>query len=446
MTGTKAEDITRIDSESGIIATLMHHPEFVYYSEQLLPNHFVNKENRYIYAAICDLVHRGIETIDPYNIMEAMTSSDATRRYAEEITVDQLYDFLEISDTISRNTSEEYIFLVNNVLDAAFRRDIYEKLQQCQELCFDVSEENVQQKIYNMIDDVMTEYSSSDDIPKYADVIDQLWDEIKQRQGIGYAGIPFKFPALNDFVTIERGELVIFAAQQKVGKSIMLLNCAVDLLKHGYSVMYIDSELSTRLFTARLLSNLSGVEYRRLTSGAYSPEEEEDIDNARIWMKQQKFTHLYMPFFDQKNIFTAVKKVHHIQPIDVLIIDYFKSTGNELDAFQTYASMGRCVDLIKNDIAGAMNIAAIGAAQATVYNKLADSAKIARNASTIIMLIDKTAEEIEADGPECGNKKMIVTINRNGMQHASGEYIDLQFDGNHISYEQAKQHIPQTPY
>ena len=97
-------------------------------------------------------------------------------------------------------------------------------------------------------------------------------------------------------------------------------------------------------------------------------------------------------------------------------------------------------------MAGLGSRAAIGAAQATVNNKLADSAKIARNASTIIMLMDKTQEEMEADGEECGNKKMVVTINRNGMQHATGEYIDLWFDGNHISYEQAKQHIPQSPF
>ena len=153
-----------------------------------------------------------------------------------------------------------------------------------------------------------------------------------------------------------------------------------------------------------------------------------------------------MPFFDQQSIFTTVKKTHHINPIDVIIIDYFKATGNEMDAYQTYAAMGKCVDLIKNEVAGAMNIAAIGAAQATINNKLADSAKIARNASTIIMLIDKTPEEIEEDGAECGNKKMIVTVNRNGMQHSQGEYIDLMFDGNHISYEEAKQHIPQAPF
>lgn len=93
-----------------------------------------------------------------------------------------------------------------------------------------------------------------------------------------------------------------------------------------------------------------------------------------------------------------------------------------------------------------MNIAAIGAAQATKYGQLADSAKIARNASTIVMLIDKTKEEIATDGEECGNKKMVVSVNRNGMQHAEGEYIDLAFDGNHILYEECKQHTPITPY
>ena len=93
-----------------------------------------------------------------------------------------------------------------------------------------------------------------------------------------------------------------------------------------------------------------------------------------------------------------------------------------------------------------MNISAIGAAQATAAGRLADSAKIARNASTIIMIQDKTPEEIERDGIECGNKKMRVVLNRNGMQHAPDEYIDMLFEGNHISYEEAKQHIPEIPY
>lgn len=102
--------------------------------------------------------------------------------------------------------------------------------------------------------------------------------------------------------------------------------------------------------------------------------------------------------------------------------------------------------MIKNKICGEMSIAGLGAAQATTTGKVADSAKIGRNASTIALITDKTPEEIEADGEECGNKKLRVVLNRNGMQMAPGEYISMRFDGNHILYEEAKQHIPQTPF
>lgn len=93
-----------------------------------------------------------------------------------------------------------------------------------------------------------------------------------------------------------------------------------------------------------------------------------------------------------------------------------------------------------------MNIAGIGAAQATSTGKVADSAKIGRNASTIAIIQDKLPEEIEADGVACGNKKLRIVLNRNGAQMAPDEYIDLSFNGNIISYEEAKQHTVQTPY
>ena len=120
---------------------------------------------------------------------------------------------------------------------------------------------------------------------------------------------------------------------------------------------------------------------------------------------------------------------------------YFKGSS-EGDAFNSYQELGRFVDMVKNKICGDMQIYGIGAAQATINGKVADSAKIGRNASTIALIQSKTPEEIEADGPECGNKKLRVVLNRNGMQHAPGEYIDLVFDGNHISYEEAAQHNP----
>ena len=441
----RSDEIVRIESESGIIASLIRNPEFSFYSEHLLPNHFSDPDNRYVYTAICKLAQKGIGYVDPYNILEILNSEEATRRYANEMSVERLQELVEMSDILARHSVEEYQILVKNVLDAALRRDAISRLNDCLKLCRDMEEENVGEKIYELLDDVMTEFSTNDDTPAYAEVVDDYWEEIKSRQGSGYSGIPFKFQTLNEYVTIERGELVIFGAEAKQGKSIMLLNCAVDLLRKGQSVLYIDSELNTRMFTARLLAHLSGVEYKKLTSGQYGPEEAARIDEARAWLKTVRFKHCYFPILDEQGIYTTIKKTMHTTGLDVIIVDYFKSSGSN-DAFESYQELGKFVDLIKNKCCGSMNLAGIGAAQATASGKLADSAKIARNASTIIMLSEKTPEEIERDGPECGNKKMRVVLNRNGMQHAQDEYISLRFSGNNILYEEAKQAVPDTPF
>ena len=442
----RIEDINDITSETGIIATLIRHPEYSFYSEELLPNHFSNRQNACMYLALTILARENIRQADAFNIISALHSSDATKRYADELDVDELQDFIDISQSVARDTIEEYKLLVGNVMDMSFRRDTFRELRECERMCLDTNTHELEQKIYSTLDDVMMNYTSTTEVPPFSEVVDKCWDEIRERQNSeGCSGYLFKFPALNQYATIERGELFIFAAKAKQGKSMMLLNCSVDLLRQDLAVLYLDSELNTRMFTARVLAHLSGVEYKRLTSGRYTEEEAERIDAARAWLKTRKFTHVYIPMFDQQTIYTTIKKVSHTQGLDVLIVDYFKSLSDG-DAFNSYQELGRLTDFIKNQIAGEMNIAALGAAQLTATGKVADSAKIGRNASTIAIITDKTPDEIAEDGAECGNKKLRVILNRNGMQMSQDEYIDLQFNGNLISYEQAQQHIPHVPY
>ncbi len=429
-----------------MVASAILKPELVFYSEQLTPHHFTNEANGYMYYAICELAKKSIVKIDAYNITNILNARENTKAKADTIlSVSTINDFIMNAPNIARSTVEEYKLIVDRVLNAAFRRDTFNKLVECQHMCFNANEAEIEQKIYSALDDVMMEFSTVNDVPQYKDVVDAMWAEIKSRQDSGISGIPFKFPTLNEYATLEPGELFIFAAEAKEGKSMMLLNQTVDLLKQGLSVLYIDSELNTRMFTARLVAHLSKIEYSRVRSGKYNKEEEKRINDAIKWVKSQKFTHIYMPMFDAKTIYTTVKRVKHTQTLDAIVIDYFKSSG-EQDAFATYQEMGRLVDMVKNQICGDLNIIGLGAAQATSAGRVADSAKIGRNASTIAILQSKTPEEIEADGPECGNKKLRVVLNRNGAQMAPDEYIDLNFNGNLISYEEAKQHVIQTPF
>ncbi len=442
------EDINSLESESGIIATLIHNPEFSFYSEQLLPGHFTNKENRCIYAAICELAKNDIKTIDPYNIIECLGSMDAMKKCAESITVEKLQELMEVSDVIARSSIEEYKMLVANVLNSAFRRDIYRTLKECEELCLDADEEELEKKVYSAIDEIMTGYSAIDEVPEFKDVVDELWQEIQDHQDGKCAGIPFKFPTLNEYVRIEPGELVVVGAPAKGAKSMFMLNEAVDILRQGKSVFYLDSELSSRLFTCRLLSHLTGIEFSRIRRGQYSREEEAKINEQLCWIKKQRFAHMYLPIFNKQTIYTAVKKMmHKLGGLDVLIVDYLKPTGSSTEAYTVYSELGNLTDFIKNELNGRLGIAGIAAAQLTANNKLADSAKIARNASTIILMTDKTPEECEQDGEGSGRKKLVVVQNRNGMQHVEGEWINLDFNGNICLLEESKkQHIVENPY
>lgn len=441
-----AEIINAVDSEGGIIASLIHNPKLSFYSEQLLPLHFTLKDNRCVYVALCELAKNGITKVDPYNIIEILNSQESTRKYAEELSIDKLYELIEMSDGLARSSPEEYKILVSNVLDAAFRRDMYESLGECRKLCLDRTKTGIERAIYDKVDLVMAGYSYTNEVPEFCDVVDGLWADVKAHQNGAICGLPFKFPTLNEYVTLEPSELVIVAAKAKGAKSMFMLNEAVDVMKMGKSVLYIDSELSSRLFLIRLISHLTQIEFSRVKNGRYDEAEGKSIDEAIKWIKQQHFVHIYMPIFSIDAIYTAVKGVmHRFDGLDLLIVDYIKSTNTD-GAWESYAELGKLTDFIKNDIAGKLEIAALAAAQLTENNKLADSAKIVRNASTIMMMMDKTPEEIEADGEECGNKKLIVTQNRNGMQHAPGEFIDLYFDGNRVTLSEATQHIPQVPF
>ena len=439
-------DIKNIESEAGIIASIILKPELTFYSEELRPNHFSDEQNAYVYYAVCELAKCGIEKIDAYNITNILNKRESTRKATDTLTVTVLNELIDVAKAIARDTVEEYKLLVSNVLDAAFRRDTYKRLIECERLCFNGSVDNIEQKIYSALDDVMMKFSTVNEVPQYKDVVEKYWEEILNRQnGDNMSSLPFKFETLNLYATIERSELFLFAGGPKIGKRMMLLNCAVDLLKKDQAVFYIDSELNTRMFTLRLISHLTMIEYNRLKVGRYTEEERAKIDRAIAWLKTRKFTHLYMPMFDAQSIYTAVKRVKHTQGLDVLIVDYFKSSG-EGDAFDTYQELGRSIDMVKNQICGKMNIAGLGAVQTTDSGKIADSAKICRNASTIAIITEKTPEEMAEDGAECGNRKLRVIYNRNGEQMMPSEYIDLKFNGNIIRYEQAKQHIPSSPY
>lgn len=431
--------ISDIKSEAGVVASLVFHPEFSFYSEQLTPHHFADSSNGYLYYAISTLAQQGVEQIDAYNIVHVLDLKSSTKG---KLSISAVNDFICNASAIARNTIDEYNMIADAVLKSAFRRDAYRKLGECQQLCKQDNIPDIEQKIYAAMDDVMLNYCTKNEMPLYRDVIDQEWEKIKARQNGETPAIEFPFPALNEYVVMEPGEVVCFTGAAKSGKSAMLLTCTVDMLKHNRSVLYLDSELSTRLFTMRILSHLTKIPFSQIRSGNYSPDDELKITQAREWLKTRKFMHLYLPVFDENTMYLAAKRAKHLIDIDCIVVDYLKSTSSSDEAFAVYAEMGRIADTLKNRIAGDLGLMGLTAAQATSTGKIADSARIARSVSTVVSITDKSFEEMQensASGHDYGNKKLRVVFNRNGNQMGDNEWIDMKFDGPTITYEQAKE-------
>lgn len=439
-------DVQDKSAEAGIIATLLRHPDFIYHSDDLSPRHFIDEINGYIYYGIKECVQNDITNLDAINISH-MLNRKADKSKTDKITQELLNDIISLGHLVERNTVEEYKVLVDSVIDKAFKRDILRELKHCETICYSEDTTNAKSLVYNSLEKIISEYDGTDKIEPLGWHVNELWEEVEKTQNDDNF-IDFKFSSLNRYCKISRTDCLVFAAREKRGKSMMLLNCLVDLLKKGHSVLYIDTELSTKLFFMRLLSHLTQIPFYAIRDGKLNDNQKQLIQKQIDWIKTTNFAHEYMPILEDDKILSMVKKYKYKYGCDGLILDYLKGNGEyALDAYKNSAALGKTTDLLKNIIAGKENMFVLTAVQATATGAIADSAKIIRNSSALMMLERKSKDEIQADGGiEYGNMKLSVVANRNGELHKEGEYISLTLSGNTCTFTEPLQPVNVLPY
>lgn len=444
------EDVWDINSEAGILATLVQNPEFILHSETLTPSYFYKKENGAIYWAIQQLYQKGIDKIDEFNIATQINTSKGVKNLVESYNKNFVKELIGNSEYVARATKEEYQEIANRVITLSFKRDTYNKLKFFQTQCLDESIDlnQLNLTIMNDIDKLASEYITQDRIPMYNKNIYDIWEDItNKRNEDGTYGIPSKHKVLEEYFTYQSGELILVAARRKHGKSIFGMNELVYLLRQGISCVYLDTEMNDEIFTTRLLSHLVGIEEYRIKSGNYSASEEEMIKSALDWINVQNFTHIYDPQWTRDKVYTTTKILKNKINFDFLIYDYIKITDNDTkSSSEQYNELGNWCNFLKNNIAGGLDIPVLSFVQLNRNNEIADSDKIERYASTGIKWMKKTPEEIAKDGVDCGNYKLSISFNRLGGEMDENEYIDFVFNNKNLSIDvSAKQHTVEVP-
>lgn len=437
-------ELSDIQSESGVIGTLIFHPEYVLHTDYLHPSYFFGVENGCIYWSIQELYKDGITTIDAYNISNKIQSHQGVAKTLEKYNLPAVQEFVSLYKETARHSLEEYKMLADNIVTLAFKRDLTKTLDKLSRSCYkqDIGLDTLSNNVYDELDKLTQKFVTTTEVHTLGSEIDDIWNEIvSRRSDDGMYGIPSKYPIFGDYFTYETGELVVLQAKYKRGKSVFLMNEVVHKLRNGVPTLVVDTEMQTRLYTERLISHITGIEMKRIKSGQYSEEEGQKIKSCIEWLKGQPFVHIYDPQMTNEKLYSICKMLKYKIGLTFVVFDYIKS--NETSTSDNYNILGAKCDFLKNRIAGELELAVLSACQLNRMGEVADSDKINRYLSVGIKWDYKTQEMIAKDGMECGNTFAKIYVNRLGQQMQEddeSDYIDFVFSGDTMTIVEAEQH------
>ena len=434
-------------SETGVVGTILMHPEFIYKSEYLKANQFYNRELACIYHIIKCLTDKGINDIDNFLVIAEIEGHASFKNILNEyqdISKD-ICKWLDDLKLVARNNVESYELIAKKVVANAFKRDSYIKLREMANGVLE-SGEDINATNYKLQTDIVKfadNYIVDTDIQIIGDKVDTIWDLIvSNRNDAGYSGIPSKYKELNEYFTYKTGELEIIGGRAKAGKSMFFLNEAIHKVENGVPTAIFDTEMQDVLWIPRFLALKTGIDIKKIENGTYSVKEEKLILDAKEWLKNKPLVHLYDPGWTKDKIYMTAKQLKQSIDLKFLIFDYIKVDDTSGMDVKEHNALGDETSFLKNKVGGALNIAVMAGAQMSPKEqRLADSDKINRYASTIAYWIHKSKEEMVKDGADAGNCKLFIGYNRNGSQMDEDSYLNYCFNGDTATIEQAKKFI-----
>lgn len=434
---TKLNDIA---AETGVISTLLYHPEYMMHSEFLKTNHFSQKENAAIYWAIQELYKKGITNIDSLNINNQLSSNEAVKKLMTKYNLTDINRYFEYSEIACRDTLDEYISLAKTIVTFAYRRDLWKKANEIQRKCFDdtLSLQDINNSTHKIINNLSEEFLFDSDIKTIGEVQDKLIDEIVSRQTDNGFGIKSKFEIYDKYFRYEPGELIVLASRMKSGKSAFIMNEAIHKAQQNIPTLVIDSEMDDRMWYIRVLAHVSKVSVRRIKDGNWSNDERTRIDNARKEIAKYPIVHRYMPVMNMDEVYSLCKILKYKMGLKFLCFDYIKA--NDVDSAALSNRMGAITDALKNEIAGELELCVLAACQLNRANEISSSDKIAMYASTIVRWRYKTSDEILNDGGlDYGNVYTRIDLNRNGEMQDIEEQMSIAFIGDVMTIRDCQQ-------
>lgn len=255
----------------------------------------------------------------------------------------------------------------------------------------------------------------------------------------GEIGIDTPFPIFNKWYgSLTFGDLILFAAPAKVGKSTLLSYLAHHAVVNGngrVKVLYLDTELESWRVATRNMAAQTGVNEYYYRSGKFKNDKQKVAAAEKAFPSFSKhkggFIHSFVPDKNPDEIEMICKRWHNkfTKPGDISLIvyDYIKLTGdmgNHKDMAE-YQLIGQKTNKLKMLSSQLRDTAIISSVQLNREGLVAQSDRIKWFGSSVFLLKKKTPEEISQHGEEFGTHKLVEDVVRNLGEDMRGRNINV---------------------
>lgn len=436
-------------AERTIISALLHHGEEVFYDIDACVKDvdFFYNENKIIYSTIKHLITKeNIVRPDIHTIVNSLTKIDQDA--ASKYQVSEYLTALSADHITKENVGPFY----RSVAKLALKRNLTQRLKEAYEdlMVMDVSDKSIID-IINQAERPVIEFTN--EIISSNEIIDMSKYVIKYLTYVANErpnnlGIPTGFPRYDQLIGggLRKPGVHLAAARAKVGKTTYGITVADNVTLINIPVLFLDTEITPELFTAKWTAMSSGVEVDSIERGKFVGTEDAIKIKAALNTKlsKQKLHYQNIAGRHHTDWLSIIRKwiAQHVgfndngQANDCLVIlDYIKMMDtSHCGNFQEHQYLGQVITDLHN-LAIKYNIAILSFVQLNRegINRedqgiIAGSDKLIGLCSSAVMIKIKGADDL-VDDPLCnGDRKLITLAARFGPGTEVGEYINLKTD------------------
>lgn len=364
-----------------------------------------------------------------FRILKSAEYTDIESLYtiAKNLNVDTIitYSWLEYLHKNSGNVE----FSLKDVEDKLIRRKAMSIIDSTKVKLSDMNSDvamTIDSATTNMFNTMHTK--SNERIYDAKNQVDEVMDEIVSRMlnpvdiiGLSY-GINFK--KLDSYTLgLEEQTLTIVAANQTVGKTQLCENFAMyQAVILDEPILWFSLEMDKTRMTYRNLAILSGVSAADMRTGNLTPEDKLLVDKWAVKLRQSRF-YISERGHDLSEALSIARKYVQTNKVKTIYVDYLQLQYVSDKRTETRSRELGSISKAWKEFCQETKTRVVLISQLGKQALLADTAEaehgygsyeIAQDADNYITIKDKTEEEINLRGVECGNKTINISKNRMG--------------------------------